>query len=135
MNKKSLVVGFLLLAILDTVAQVGFKLAGESAGEPSISLGWIARVFLGHWIYVAISAVLGAFVCWMTLLKHAAVGPAFAASHLEVVTVLLFSVVWFGERLSLVQTAGCVLIVVGIGFLGAEETATGKASEPTDHVP
>lgn len=123
MSRTKLVVGFLLLAVIDTVAQVGFKLAGEAAGEPSVSTDWLVRVFTGHWVYVAICGVLGAFVCWMTLLKHAAVGPAFAASHLEVVSVLLFSVLWFGERLSLVQVAGCVLIVAGIVFLGIEETS------------
>jgi hypothetical protein len=45
-------------------------------------------------------------VIYMTLLKHAPVGPLFAASHFESVTVSPRSFVVFGERLTLVQCWG-----------------------------
>jgi drug/metabolite transporter (DMT)-like permease len=57
---------------------------------------------------------LGAFVAWMTLLKHAPVGPSFAASHLDVVTVLIISVVYLGEKLTAMEVLGAICIIAGI---------------------
>ena len=57
---------------------------------------------------------LGSFVTWMTLLKHAPIGPAFAASHLEIITVLIISFVVFGERLNPTQLLGAASIVLGV---------------------
>ena len=65
---------------------------------------------------------VGAFITWMTLLKHAPIGPAFAASHLEVVTVLIISVAFFGEQLSLIQIVGGASIVLGIVCLSRSES-------------
>jgi drug/metabolite transporter (DMT)-like permease len=72
------------------------------------------------WMYVAICGYLGSFFTWMTLLKHAPVGPAFAASHLEVVFVLAASYFLFGERLSTVQLIGCGIILAGIVCLAID---------------
>jgi drug/metabolite transporter (DMT)-like permease len=66
-------------------------------------------------------AYIGAFVTWMTLLKHAPVGPAFAASHLEVVSVLAISFLFFHEHLSLPQIIGAACIVTGIVCLSKSE--------------
>jgi drug/metabolite transporter (DMT)-like permease len=65
---------------------------------------------------------LGSFVAWMTLLKHAPVGPAFAASHLEIVLVLIISALYFGDRLSEMQIVGALLIVLGIVCLSLSES-------------
>ncbi len=43
------------------------------------------------WVYGAVLGYVGAFFTWMSLLRHAPIGPAFAASHLEVIGVLLLS--------------------------------------------
>ena len=64
----------------------------------------------------------------MTLLRHAPVGPAFATSHLDIVTVLLVSVTVLGETLSRTQVVGAALILTGIGILAA--TSSPKP-EPT----
>ena len=92
-------IGFGALLLFDTWTQVAFKLATRRTGEFSWSAGWLEAAALTPWIYGAVAGYLGAFVMWMTLLKQAPVGPAFAASHLEVVTVFIISVPLFGERL------------------------------------
>ena len=74
------------------------------------------------WVYCAIACYIGAFVTWMTLLEHAPIGPAFAASHLEVVSVLALSVVVFGEHVGAPQLIGSVLIIAGIVCLAISET-------------
>ena len=111
------VMGFGALLLFDTWTQVAFKLAARQTGEFSWSIRWLEAAALTPWIYGAVAGYLGAFVMWMTLLRHAPVGPAFAASHLEVVTVLIISVPLFGERLAPLQIAGAACIVSGIVLL------------------
>ena len=113
--------GFLLLMGFDTLAQLSFKLAGNHALPVAANLAWLLRVFGQPWIYGALVGYLGAFFTWMSLLKHAPIGPAFAASHLEVVSVMLLSVGLLHEPLTAPRVLGAVVIVAGIVCLGAAE--------------
>ncbi|QWF17538.1 DMT family transporter [Lysobacter capsici] len=113
--------GFLLLMAFDTLAQISFKLAGSHAFPPQASLDWVLRLLAQPWLYGAVLGYIGAFFTWMSLLKHAPIGPAFAASHLEVVSVLLLSAWLFGERFGWIQVGGAVAIVAGIACLALSE--------------
>lgn len=119
--RRGIAFGFLLLMAFDTLAQVSFKLAGEHAFPPSADLAWVLRVLAQPWTYGAIAGYVGAFFTWISLLRRAPIGPAFAASHLEVVSVLLVSALWFGERIGPLQAAGAVCIVAGIACLALGE--------------
>ena len=123
--RRFLAVGFLTLLAFDTFAQIGFKFAAIGAGPARLGVEWLAQIASDKWVYLAIACYLGAFVTWMTLLQHAPVGPAFAASHMDIVTVLLVSVSVLGERLSRSQLTGAALILTGIGIL-----ASTRASAP-----
>jgi drug/metabolite transporter (DMT)-like permease len=116
------VLGFGALMLFDTWTQVSFKLASYQTGEFVMTMAWLKAAVLSPWIYGAVAGYLGAFVTWMTLLKRAPVGPAFAASHLEVVTVLIVSVLYFGEHLAPLQVIGGLCIVLGIVFLSLSES-------------
>lgn len=120
-TKRFYLLGFGALMLFDTLTQVSFKLASTHAGEFALTLQWLLQVFHNIWIFGAIIGYVGAFLTWMTLLKHAPVGPAFAASHLEVVTVLIISVLYFGEHLSPMQIMGGLCIVAGIVCLSRSE--------------
>lgn len=120
--KRFYVLGFGALMLFDTWTQVSFKLASHQTGEFTMTLEWLKAAVLSPWIYGAVAGYLGAFVTWMTLLKRAPVGPAFAASHLEVVTVLIVSVLYFGEHLAPLQIIGGLCIVLGIVFLSLSES-------------
>ncbi len=120
-TRRFYILGFGALMLFDTLTQISFKLATTHAGEFAMTLEWLLQIFHNFWIFGAVIGYVGAFVTWMTLLKHAPVGPAFAASHLEVVTVLAISVLYFGERLSLLQLIGGLCIVVGIVCLSLSE--------------
>jgi drug/metabolite transporter (DMT)-like permease len=115
-------VGFLVLMGFDTFAQVCFKLAGASALPVEASLTWALRAFEHPWAYGAILGYLGAFFTWLTLLRHAPIGPAFAATHLQVVSVLFVSAWLFHEPVTLTSGVGAALILAGILCLGAAET-------------
>jgi drug/metabolite transporter (DMT)-like permease len=113
-------IGFLALMLFDTLTQACFKLTALHAAPLAMDIGWVQRVLSTPWVYGSIAGYLGAFFTWMTLLKHAPVGPAFAASHLEVVAVLALSVLVFGEHLSIGQLLGSAVIVAGIICLAVD---------------
>lgn len=128
--RRFYILGFLALVAFDTLAQISFKLAGDNALPLEMSISWLERVFGRPWIYGAFIGYVGAFFTWMTLLEHAPIGPAFAASHLEVVSVLALSAVLFGEPIGWPQMLGAALIAAGIACLARSEAAE-QATTPT----
>ena len=126
--RRFYVIGFLILLAFDTLAQIGFKLAAVAAAPPELEVAWLGRIATERWIYLAVGGYLGAFVTWMTLLRYAPIGPAFATTHLDIVTVLLVSVMWLGETLSRAQVVGAALILIGITILA---TTRGEELERT----
>ena len=121
-SKTFYVFGFIALIVFDTFSQICFKMAAIGAEPFLIEVEWLARVLQTSWVYGAIIGYLGAFIIWMTLLRHAPVGPAFAASHLEVVGVMIISAPLFGEALSISQILGAILVVAGVVCLAQDET-------------
>lgn len=120
--KRFYVIGFLVLMAFDTLAQLSFKQAGNSALPLEFSVAWLVRVFGQPWIYGAFIGYIGAFFTWMSLLKHAPIGPAFAASHLEIISVLAVSYWLFKEPIGWPQIIGCLFIVAGIMCLAVSES-------------
>lgn len=119
--KKFYLIGFGILLLFDTLGQTSFKLAAIAAEPLEMGIEWIIRVFTNPWIYVAIIAYIATFFAWMTLLKHAPVGPAFAAAHMEVVTVMIVSVWVFNDSITWPRLIGAILIIIGIIFLAFAE--------------
>ncbi len=128
--KPFYLIGFLLLVAFDTAAQIGFKFAGEATSPATFSPQWVLSVICEKWSYLSVAGYIGAFITWMTLLKTAPIGPAFAASHLEVVTVLIVCVTWLGEKLSLIQILGSLLIIGGIILFAVAEAEIGEPEPP-----
>ncbi len=129
-SKAFYLIGFLSLMAFDTLAQLCFKQAGSSALPLEFSPSWLARVFGQPWIYGAMAGYVGAFFTWMTLLQRAPVGPAFAASHLEIVSVLALSAVLFREVIGWPQLMGTALILGGIVCLAVGEGRLSREAEP-----
>lgn len=120
--RRFYMLGFGMLMLFDTWTQIAFKLGAGDTGPFTLTAAWLSAAALNPWVYGAVIGYLGAFVTWMTLLRHAPVGPAFAASHLEVVAVLIISVLYFGEQLAPLQIVGGLCIVIGIVFLSFSES-------------
>ena len=118
---KFYLVGFALLLFFDTVAQCSFKMTAIEAEPLELSAAWLYRVFTNKWIYISILGYIFTFFNWMILLKKAPVGPAFAASHMEIVTVMIPSVWLFNEQITLGKLLGAIFIVGGIVFLALAE--------------
>jgi multidrug transporter EmrE-like cation transporter len=113
--------GLLALVCFDTAGQLGFKFIAEAAGPAAADAAWMRAVVTSPAFMVTIAAYVGAFFVYMMLVRRVAIGPLFAASHLELVTITAISMSFFGERFSLVQALGCALIVAGIVVLGFTE--------------
>lgn len=118
--KKFYIIGFLSLIAFDTLAQISFKYASNQTSL-DISAAWLADIFSKPWIYGAFVGYIGAFFTWMTLLKRAPVGPSFAASHLELISVTLISVWLFNEALTVPKIVGGLLIIGGVLCLSKEQ--------------
>ena len=125
---KFYLVGYFLLLCFDTLAAVSFKLGAVHAAPVELNAIWLAKVFSEKWLYIAIVGYLGAFASYISILKRTPVGSAFAASHMEVVTVLLASVAFLHEQLSLVQVVGSLFIVAGVIMLLIQESAKKQQS-------
>lgn len=130
--KRFYLVGFLVLMAFDTLAQLSFKKAGDAALPLEFSPSWLWRVFAQPWIYGALIGYIGAFFTWMHLLRRAPVGPAFAASHLEIISVLALSHYLFQETIGLPQILGCAFIIAGIACLAVSEAQDHGAPEPKE---
>ncbi|GLQ90071.1 DMT family transporter [Dyella flagellata] len=114
--------GFALLLVFDTIVQLSFKLTGAHAFPPAASTAWVLRILSQPWIYLALIGYVGNFFTWMNLLRHAPIGPAFAASHLDVVSVMLASAWLFHEALTPMRLLGAGVIMLGIICLAAAES-------------
>ncbi|MGA0586453.1 DMT family transporter [Dyella sp. KRB-257] len=128
--KRFYLIGFALLMGFDTLTQISFKLAGNHALPVEANLAWLLRLFGEPWVYGAVLGYLGAFFTWMSLLKHAPIGPAFAASHLEVISVMALSVWLFHEPLTTTKLLGAAAILAGIVCLGLAEREAAPVSAP-----
>ena len=127
--KRGFILGFLALGACDTLGQIGFKLTAVGVGAMQLSLDWLTGLLLTPSFFMIVLAYCGAFVLYMTLMKDVDVGPLFAASHLELVSVSVFAYVWLDERLAPIQLAGCALVVAGVIMLGLSEHRASKAAE------
>lgn len=118
--KKLYIIGFLVLLVFDTFTQTSFKLAALGASPAVLSLDWILRLLSQHWLYLAVLSYIGAFITYMTVLEHAPLGPAFAATHLEIVATLVVAAIFLGEHMTWIQMAGGLLIMSGVACLALE---------------
>ena len=128
--KKIVYVLFILLLAIDTFNQVAFKMAGERTAPVTFDADWLLRIVNEPWIAAILAANLLAFLIYMTLLRDVQVGPAFAASHLEIVTVMILSVMFFGERFTPLQAVGCAAIFAGVAILAVTEKEAGHEERP-----
>lgn len=130
MKRLLLLFGFLLLIAVETFAQVGFKIAGQHTLPMTLDMPWLGRVVREPWTLAPLGGYATAFLLYMTILRHAAVGPIFAAAHLQIVSITLISVYFFGDSVSPLQAVGCCAIVAGVVVLAATERPATSSPKP-----
>src|SRR5215467_4457322 len=118
---KIVLIGFPLLITIDTASQVFIKIIGNRVSQFEFGIAWALRILNEPLLFLVLLFFGAAFAVYLMLLKSAAVGPVYAAAHLNLVTVSIISVLYFGEHLSWVQALGAVIIVAGVAVLAATE--------------
>mgnify|MGYP000317359451 CR=1 FL=1 len=105
--KRFYIIGFLILMSFDTLSQISFKYASTQALPLELSPDWLMRLFLNPWLYGP-SRLPRRVRDVDDAPALCPGGPSFAASHLELISVTLFSVWLFNEPLNAYKSsAGC----------------------------
>lgn len=118
-------VGFVALLGFDTLGQIAFKLTAMATEPVEPSLAFVGRLLQEPWAWGIAVAYGGAFLTYVMLMRSTAIGPLFAASHLEILTVAAASFYLFGERLAPIQIVGCLTILAGAVVLAHAEGKAG----------
>jgi drug/metabolite transporter (DMT)-like permease len=124
--RATAVLNFAALVGFTVLGQFSFKIAADRLGVVSFDAAWIQAFLHEPSVALILFANLGALVSYLTLIKKAAIGPAFAAAHFSVVVVVIVSVAYFHETLNWVQALGCLAIFLGVGILGYTESSTAE---------
>ena len=124
---KIILVGFPLLITIDTASQICIKIIGNRVSQFEFGTAWTERTLNEPLLYLVVLFFGAAFAVYLILLKNAPVGPVYAAAHLHLVTVLIISVLYFGEHLGWLQVLGAAMIVGGVTVLAATEERGDKA--------
>lgn len=112
-----LALAWLLFIVCDTIAQLGFKLTAMRLPHALFGADWWRTAFASVELWAATGALVLAFLCWLEILKHSPIGVGFAATSITLVTVVIASWLWLGERLDFTQGLGGALIIAGIFLL------------------
>ena len=111
-----LAVGFTI--ILTVYGQMIVKWQVNQAGELPNSLidkvTFIARQYLNPWVISALAAAFLASASWITAMTQLELSFAYPFMSLAFVLVLILSVMFFGESLTLSKLLGTGIIIVGL---------------------
>ena len=123
----SVVAGLVLAIVLDTVAQIAWKLA--VAGLPAgASLPVAAGAVLATPLfYVAMAAFAAQLWNWLRVLGHVDLSFAQPITALSYVTVLAISRLLLQESLTWPRLVGVALILVGVGCISRTPARTHAA--------
>ncbi len=109
---------FVLLLIVDTAAQLFFKIGATRLGEfplatPYEMLAHTLGMLGDRFVLAGIGCLLTAFVLWLAIISIIDLSEAHPISCLVYGTVAIASATFLGEAMSLYQSIGVLLIVIG----------------------
>ena len=122
-----LIVLIVLLLILDTFAQLAFKIAVTQLGEfptQNISVIWYYCLQLATNLYVisGVLALILALFTWLTLISKVDLSFAHPMTSLAYMTIPLAGTFFLHEPLHWPQMLGIVLIVIGVMVISDDES-------------
>jgi drug/metabolite transporter (DMT)-like permease len=116
-----------LLLILDTFAQLAFKIAVTKLGEfPTHNLNEIFQYLLklaSNWYVIGgVLALIFALFTWLILIKKVDLSFAHPMTSLVYATIPLSATLWLNEPFHWLQAIGILLIVIGVIVISDEES-------------
>ncbi len=118
-SQGSVLRGFLVSSVLWIVVQA-FRGRPDTLLNPRF---WPGIAFL------AVATTIAPFSLFVWGLERVRASDAGIVSTLEPLTATLLAFVWLGQSLSLMQTVGAALVIVGIGIVQAERPAPEEVLE------
>lgn len=116
LSKRRNVYLFALLAILiESFSSVCLKFAGK---YPLFSIGY-AMYYIGAVLIMGIYAIM-----WQLLLEHLPLTTAYLRKGISYILVYLWAFVFFGEKISLMQWIGTIVILTGMVISQMDERST-----------
>ena len=114
--KLYVLIYFITLIFLDTVCQISLKeLSNNFLGLNIFEFyNFIFIIFHSVWTLVILVCYFFIISLYLYLLKKIQLGSLYASVHLNIVTVLIFSIIFLGDKLSYFQTIGAFFITVGV---------------------
>ncbi len=111
--------GYILLTIVLTVyGQLVIKWQVSKAGALPVGIvaqaGFLLRVLVNPWVLSGLIAALIAALSWMAALTKFDLGFAYPFMSLSFVLVLVLSVLFFREPMTVYKVIGMALIVLGL---------------------
>jgi len=82
-------------------------------------------IFTDFYVMSGFAAAYIAALCWMSAISKLQLNIAYPFMSLSFVLVFVFSVVLFHEKANMMQIAGLLLILCGVGLLGNAGVAHG----------
>ncbi len=121
--------GLALAVVLDTAAQVAWKLAVPVDPRRSL-IGAVAATAASPWFYLTLAALVAQLVNWIRVLARADLSFAQPITALGYVTVLAVSGLALGERVPPAKVAGVALILVGVACISRTPFRTQAGGGP-----
>jgi drug/metabolite transporter (DMT)-like permease len=119
-------VAWLILAALETGAQLAIKLAADTTAAAGTGLSWIVSLLMNPWFLASIGCDAAGFLLWLALLRRHDLSFAVPLSSLCYFSIVLASLIVLGEPLRAVQALGLISVGIGI-YLIASESASQTA--------
>jgi len=107
-----------LIALLSALNAICWGFAVREVGDPQLSLDFLLRLALNKWYVLALaSALVASLLSYAVLREMGVLAGRFFLSLSMVATILACTMV-LGEKLTLKEWVGVVLIIVGAVLIG-----------------
>ena len=130
-----LVVGLAITVLIDTVVQLAWKIGVVALPELSFSFATVDAVLRQPAFYVMFSLMLVQLFNWLVVLDHADISFAQPFTSLSRISVCLASALYLGERVTLAQMVGILLVCAGAWCIGQTDRKTATAPARPDAQP
>ncbi len=119
-QKYRLILIWVVFLVLDTLAQIIFKLGGANLENVVDFTSFISTAMTSPMVWLAIICYIGMFFLWMLILQKMDVSQAFPLTGLTYITVPLSAYFILNETVDWTRGVGISVILIGVVLLGSE---------------
>ena len=112
---------WMVFLTLDTLTQLAFKAGGEALAGIELGHAWLSVAGQTPAVWLAVAGYITLFVVWLVILQNSELTRAFTMTGVAYVTVPLGGWLVFGERITLVQVLGILLIIAGVTMISRQQ--------------